>query len=565
MIREIEFVQYRKLKDITFKFNVGVNLISGTNGTCKSTLMHLIGNSYQALKRRNDRFHNSSATILLGKFIDKLNPKIETISKSDKATYSNPAAGTVGTLFTVKYIDGSDISFRRHNSVEESEKKNYRFSIKPQYGRNKKDRLPLMPVVYLGLSRLVPFGELNDSVEIQETQEQLPDHIHKAFVEQYASLTRMEVVNTLHQNINGVKKRSDFATKVEGIDSNTISSGEDNISIILTALNCLRNVTENVAAGKEQQVEGVLLIDEFDATLHPLAQKRLFDLIVEYADKYRIQVFFTTHSLYILKYAYRLNHNIIYLVDQMDSVSVMDEPSPTQIEMHLSGLQGTAVYQNVFIPVYTEDAEARFFLAQLLDYISKTLDTGFAAAKNLLHFVDASIGSDALKSLFCDLKVNQSSMRAICILDGDQNKDLKHHIIALPGGAPPDRVFSEFLRNLISDLTYKSFWLEVQDFGYSKVTAADVLQDFDAIATKIAQAKERQESTHGLQRQYSKVHFNKHKEFYDLVIKAWLKSDANQEAIKGFRNDLFAVFKKTAPFHSIDDRIWPKQVAVNAA
>lgn len=565
MIEEIEFIQYRKLKDITFKFKPGINLISGTNGTCKSTLMHLIGNSYQALKRRDARYSDSSATIVLGKFIDRLNPKIETISRSDRGTYSNPAEGTAGTLFTVKYMDGSDISFRRHNSVEEKEKENFRFSIKPQYGRNKKDRLPLMPVVYLGLSRLVPYGELNNDVSTEQTQEQLPEHIHAAFAEQYAALTRMEIVDAQNQNIKGIKKRSDFATKVEGIDSNTISSGEDNISIILTALNCLRNVTEKVVEGEERDVEGVLLIDEFDATLHPLAQERLFNLIADYAERYRIQVFFTTHSFYIIKHAYQAKANILYLVDQLDCVSLMVDPSPGQIEMHLNGLQGSAIYQNVYIPVYTEDAEARFFLEQLLDYISKTLDTGFVAAKNLLHFVNASIGSDALKSLFTDLKVNQSSMRAICILDGDQKPDLRHHIIALPGGSPPDRVFSEFLRKLIDDATYKAFWLEVQIYGYSKATAAEVLSDFDAIATKIASAKSRGESTHGHQRQYSKDHFNKHKEFYDLVIKAWLNADVNQEAIKSFRDDLFKVFKKTAPFHSIDDRIWPKPGVVNAA
>lgn len=558
MINELDFIHYRKLKKIKIGFRKGVNLISGTNGTCKSTLMHVVGNSFQALKRNDTRFTSGEPLSILGKFVDKVNPKIETVSRGDKGSYSNPAQGITGVLFSVKYLNGDTIAFRRHNSKDPQQVNNFRFSIKPQYGRSKKDQLPSVPVVYLGLSRLFPYGELSDEKVIDAPRWQLPESIHKEFVKQYADLTRMEIVQALNQNIADVKKRSDFSTTVQGIDSNTISSGEDNISIILTALNCLRNITENVVAGQEREVESVLLIDEFDATLHPSAQKKLFDLIAAYAKKYRIQVFMTTHSLYILKHAYELKENIVYLVDQMDTVSIMPDPGPSHIEMHLSGLQASSLYRNIFIPVYTEDDEARFFLEQLLDYISKTLDTGFASAKNLLHFVKANIGSDALKSLFCDLKMNQSSMRSICILDGDQVSDLTHHIIALPGGAPPDRMFSIFLRELMTGEVHNAFWHDVQAFGYSKLTASDVLKDFDGIAEKIAAEKAAGRSTHGLQRTLSKSHFNEHRVFYDLVIKAWLVNDASQASIRKFRDELFAAFKKTAAFHSIDARIWPK-------
>lgn len=273
----------------------------------------------------------------------------------------------------------------------------------------------------------------------------------------------------------------------------------------------------------------------------------------------------TTHSLYVLKYAYELKQRIIYLVDQLDSVSIMPDPGPSHIEMHLSGLQASSLYRNVFIPVYTEDEEARFFLGQLLDYVSKTLDTGFASAKNLFHFVQANIGSDALKSLFKDLKMNQSSMRSICILDGDQKSDLQHHIIALPGSAPPDRMFSAFLRELITKEQHGAFWHEVQAFGYSKLTATEVLKDFDGIAAKIEMEKAAGRSTHGLQRTLSKAHFNDHRTFYDLVIKAWLVDEGSQASIRKFRDELFAAFRKTAAFHSIDARIWPQLTTEAAA
>ncbi|MFD1745044.1 AAA family ATPase [Rhizobium helianthi] len=558
MISEIEFIQYRKLKDITLSFDQHINLISGTNGTCKSTLMHIVSNSFQAVKGSDDHYTDPTATTVLKRFVEKVNPKIETVSRGDKNHYSNPAEGRAGTLFKVRYDSGEELEFRRHNSRSDQDKKNFRFSIKPKYARDTEDRLPSLPVVYLGLSRLVPYGEVSDKVATNTMRDQLPLEIQAAFKKQFAHLTRLEIDKPVIHNIPDVKKRSEFVTNVDGVDSNTISSGEDNISIILTALNCLRYVYESVAEGKARDIESILLIDEFDATLHPSAQKKLFDIIVDYAEKYRIQVFFTTHSLFILKHAYLLEKRIVYIVDQDDSVSLMPDPAPMQIEMHLNGILRTALYQNVFIPVYTEDAEARLFLERLLDYISKSLDTRFPAARNLLHLVDASIGADALKSLFKDSKLNQSSMRAICILDGDQAKDLKHHIIALPGGAPPDRMFSEYLRKLLSDSSYKPFWSEVQEHGYTKVTGREVLEDFDRIATTIEEVKAVKGSAKGQQRELSKVHFNKHREFYEFVIGAWLVDPGNLDAIKAFRDDLYAAFKKTAAFHSIDARIWPQ-------
>ncbi|KEQ08960.1 AAA family ATPase [Pseudorhizobium pelagicum] len=564
MIDEINFIQYRKLKEIRFEFDPRINLISGTNGTCKSTLMHIVGNSFQFVRSTDERFEGPAATNILKKFVDKVNPKIETVSRGDRNRYSNPAEGRAGTLFTVKYIGGKEIDFRRHNSKNDEEKKHFRFSIKPKYAADTEDRLPSTSVVYLGLSRLVPYGEISDKVVTSTMRDQLPPDIQAAFKKQFAELTRLEIDKHVIHNIPEVKKRSEFATNVDGIDSNTISSGEDNIGIILTALNCLRYICESVKEDKRRDTESVLLIDEFDATLHPTAQKKLFDIIVEYAEKYRIQVFFTTHSLFILKYAYQLRKNIVYLVDQLDHVSIMPDPSPVQIEMHLTGLQFKALYQNVFIPVYTEDAEARLFLEYLMDYISKTLDPGFAAAKDLLHLVEVNIGADNLQNLFTDLKLNQSTMRAICILDGDQKKDLTHHIIALPGGGPPDRIFSEFLRSLI-DGGARAFWNDVLPLGYSKLTAAEVLEEFDAIEVKINKQKELGASTKGMRRDESKKHFNKHRHFYDLVIKAWLKSDENTATIAQFRRDLLAVFQKTAGFHSVDAKIWPQKVHQNGA
>ena len=53
MIEEINVKQYRKLKNISFKMSKNLNAISGTNGTCKTSLLHMISNSFQTVTKGN--------------------------------------------------------------------------------------------------------------------------------------------------------------------------------------------------------------------------------------------------------------------------------------------------------------------------------------------------------------------------------------------------------------------------------------------------------------------------------------------------------------------------------
>lgn len=558
MIKCIKFNQYRKLVDIDINFNPRINVISGTNGTCKSTLMHLISNSFQAVNKNDARLLLPDAITILNTFTDKINPKIETISRSDKGSYKNPASGVLGTLFTVEYTDDTEIEFRRHNSRAETQKENFRFAIKPPYRSSKKDTLPSVPVVYLGLSRLFPYGELSDNHDVRDSRQSLPDDLHEIFVQQYKELTGIEIVKAHNQNVSGVKKRSNFISQKDGIDSNTISAGEDNIGIILIALNCLRNYYENLKHDSlVDDVESLLLIDEFDSTLHPSMQVKLLDLISEYSEDYRIQVFFTTHSLYLLKYAYQRKHHITYLIDQIEHVEVMPDPDPLAIEMHLNSKIHSQMYNNVFIPVYTEDAEARIFLDELFDYIGKVKDENFPKARTYLHEVNACLGSDVLIALFKDKKLNQSTMKSICILDGDQKKDLSNHIITLPGKKNPEKLLCDYAKKLHSGSEYRNFWSDMSRIGYSRSKAKEVIDAINKIEETYHEMKSAQKSTKGFLREEFKDHFNEYEIFYRKIIAHWISSDENANEIKGFLQDLYAVFMKTAPLHGIGKEVWP--------
>ena len=61
MIKNINIIQYRKLKKLTLNFTKKVNAISGTNGTCKTSLLHWINNPIN--KPEVDRFYNQLRTL----------------------------------------------------------------------------------------------------------------------------------------------------------------------------------------------------------------------------------------------------------------------------------------------------------------------------------------------------------------------------------------------------------------------------------------------------------------------------------------------------------------------
>lgn len=88
----------------------------------------MISNAYKAVSKTDHQFSNPEALRMITSLNAQVNTKIEKLAKGDKQ-YNNPAPGyKEGSLFEVEYLDGSRLSFRRHNSSV-----NNRYAIKPYY------------------------------------------------------------------------------------------------------------------------------------------------------------------------------------------------------------------------------------------------------------------------------------------------------------------------------------------------------------------------------------------------------------------------------------------------
>ena len=549
MIKEISVSVYRKLKDIKLQFSPCVNIISGVNGTCKSSLLHIISNSFQALKQKCDTVSDPACVRVISKVNSLVNPKIEALTRGDKK-YRDPAIGHKGTLYSISYASGLTLDFRKHNSEGGN-----RYAVKPKYTKGTQDRLPILPVIYLGLPRLFPFGEIADGQKVNDIKAQLPPSYIDELKALYKDLMFIEIQETKYQDVNGFKKRGDFVTTKDGVDSNTISSGEDNVFVILLALVSLRYYYDSLKT-KSGNSESILLVDEFDATLHPSLQWRLMRKIRDYSRQYAIQVVSTTHSLSLIEDCLRCKDNVIYLTDNNGLIGLLPEPDKYKIEAKLKTLSMTEIYADRKIPVLTEDAEACCYLKEIFDYYQEQYDGEFANVRSCFELVDATFGAETLKKLFKNHVVS-GAMRGICVLDGDKPfandaEMLACSSVLLPGGDSPEKVIFRYAEDLFNN-PGDSFWTDASvesesfDCNYYQT---NIRPGYEKIQNYQPGTDKRQ------LRDLAKAHFNSFFKFYLMVIRRMLRDENMQEAVKKFMRNFNILFKKNADFHRISPSRW---------
>lgn len=553
MIKKLFIHKYRKLDDIEIRFNRDINLLSGTNGTCKTSVLYLISNSFKAVSKNDVRVKDVKSIEIIRYINASMNPKIETLTKGDKA-YNNPAPDCKGVLYEAYYQDSSHLDFRRHNSKTLL---GNRYSVKPQYKRGSGESLPSCPVIYLSLMRLTPFGEYQNDDEIINVAKKLPESYQSRIAEYYRQFTGIDILYGTAQKMGNIKTRTEFETNHKGIDSNTISAGEDNLFIILTALVSLQYYFQSIDSS--QEIESIMLIDELDATLHPAYQLRLVDLFKKCSDEYKIQFVFTSHSMTLIENALDNKYNVLYFQDEIDKVCLMEDVDIYKIKMSLNAILKKDLYYQKQIPVFLEDEEARVFLNCLFEcWCDMNPDSDFVKAKRLFYLADIKISCEALRNIFNDSHILRATMRSVCILDGDQNPNLSNHIIRLPGGNNPEEVAFDIAESLYSKRV-EAFWQhpDIKEFGYEITFYRDYIKpEIDIIYETLEKMGENNESTHGKKRIMIKALFGKYKEFFECVYKYWIRMPENKSEVDKFFEQLKIMFKKVAPYNDINPREW---------
>lgn len=191
-----------------------------------------------------------------------------------------------------------------------------------------------------------------------------------------------------------------------------------------------------IIADIESRKDGSLvLIDEIENGLHPIAVQRLVEYLIDVAARKKIQTIFTTHSDYAL----------VPLPDEAIWASI--EGRLKQGRLSVEALRAISGRIDKVIAIFVEDEFARhWILAIIRDRLGGRFDQigiytvggdSNAQATHLAHSANPAVAS-----------------KSLCFIDGDSrvNANPSEGVYRLPDGVPESRVFNDVLADIESNI-----------------------------------------------------------------------------------------------------------------
>lgn len=319
------------------------------------------------------------------------------------------------------------------------------------------------PVIYFGLNRHWPLAlvkrmSIGDHTEIDDRDKEW-------YIERYKQILLLEEATNKAEFIQADKgpKKDFVGVSSKDYNSESFSAGQDNLGQILTAILSFKSLQSKLS---DKYQGGLILIDEIDSTLHADAQATLLETLCETAEKYHLQIVGTTHSLFLLKHAFRSKIKskvkVIYLKREDDNVVDSGYSTFEDIENNLKATaqpKRTKKPQKVSLIFEDEVGKNMFFaiVGNTLNQYFHRVEMGSLDAGSLANLASLSLQVPELE-------------KVILIPDGDVKNCTKKSksLIFLPGSSRPETLLYECLKNL-SDAD--TFWRDCQAKGYSKQVA----------------------------------------------------------------------------------------------
>ncbi|WP_411347747.1 AAA family ATPase [Paenibacillus sp. WLX2291] len=474
LIKSIKISNFRAIKEIEFIPGRRLTLLTGKNGTAKSTILGMIA---QPFSFNSQTVLGYSLTQANQKEAETKKEMLQKIQKI-KTIYNKNFESKVDQHFKLSEIDARGEEHALINFYNKTsrlsidlkiESNNYSDRLNPRLV-TRKPNLPApkkgekdqrssnetFPVVYLGLSRVFPIV-LTDGFDMDLN---LTESEQKYIKRLYDQILLHHYDGDLQGTNDKDKNTLSFIPSNRSI--NMISAGEDNVGQILGALLSFKRLKQSY----QEYTGGILLIDEVDATLYPGAQKQLLEVLLSQANDLDLQVFVTSHSTYLIDIVsakiesaksdlppYPGDLKIISLKKENDStINVLDNESRLTIWQDLHE-EIRAKEKEEKIRLYFEDKEASFFYKYLTP----------AYIKKRTEIIDVSLGCEQY------LTLNKANIPEFChyaciLLDGDVDK-LKikstRNIVLLPSinKSPPEKLIYEYLHS-----ENCSFWKKCDSF-----------------------------------------------------------------------------------------------------
>lgn len=272
-IKGIYVENFRTMKDKYLPLGDNITMLSGKNGTMKSTILGLIAHPFTSPNDAVDFFDNPLKTKLTDVFnlsvekdTDKYKYYIHAETK-DKEEFCEPVR-----VYLSSDKDRHRIVVGRDNTMG---KGNF-----------------FLNTSYLNLKRLVPIVDTKAKRKTYIIPDQYKDFISSSYFKVLQNQNFKEI-----ETIEDPKLKNTFGPTNSYYNYESISSGEDNLGFIFNKLCAFNKFKSN----DPDVLQGILCIDEFEAGLHPIAQEKLLTLLLKWSKENHVQIILTTHSLYLIQ------------------------------------------------------------------------------------------------------------------------------------------------------------------------------------------------------------------------------------------------------------------------
>lgn len=301
-IDKFKIHDFRNFNEQEFCLGKNMTVLFGENGTSKSTLMGLAVHPFNvtfANSPKNNYSLNEFPIIndIFGSPMEtKLNKVFKLSSKTDKHKGYNYDIYLNVNDNTLLY-EPITISYYLDKQKNNKQKNKGRFRIVPS-GKNQGDGFFYLPSVYTKLDRLYPLVDstISNNSNVTYSSQEISEISNL-----YTDLLRNDSYNQLSpfDEKNGSIIHT-FGPKNTYYDKDSISSGEDNLGSIINTMISFERVYKKKK--NKKSLTGIWAIDEFEASLHPSAQARLFDELMKWSNNYNVQIIINTHSLYLIQH-----------------------------------------------------------------------------------------------------------------------------------------------------------------------------------------------------------------------------------------------------------------------
>jgi len=344
---DIEIENVKSVRKFTEKFRIkldnGLYTIVGNNGIGKSALLislgHLIKHTFLQTEFKGDAFDDSKITYVFNNLIKFEWKKYNQKDKTKTWTIQNKK-------FYMPKIDG----FFESGIISGSRFEHLEF---------KKETLNLINKNY------IKNDIEQDKRSLKFIRKNLTYIINGKNTYKYSSLFSQKITDKKEEkNIYFYENEN---KKI--ISEYSFSTGEYFVLALL----------KFIATKIDKNIKSLIIIDEIDISLHPLAQKRLIETIKCFKDRYNITFILATHSLQIIE---NLDaENIYYFENDNGNITISNPIYPAYVTKDIYEHQ---YYDKVLL---VEDNLAKSFLEKVIKRIDRNNEL-----KNKVHYKIFAIG-----------------------------------------------------------------------------------------------------------------------------------------------------------------------------